>query len=208
MAGKLGAQGARPRRAPRGEPRAATGADKCRRVRAVAAGGRPAREWMRALASGTGDTLAAMTAAGDPHRILGLEPGASQAEIKRAYRRLAKVLHPDSAGERSLPAFLAVQEAYERLTGTKVRTVRAPGSSSTPSGTRGAGASGFREPWRADPARARAAREQSRTRRAGSEGSGSRGTGGAAGPLGSSAGARPQGQRSGSAAWSGGRSST
>ncbi|HJW22698.1 MAG TPA: J domain-containing protein, partial [Candidatus Limnocylindrales bacterium] len=114
----------------------------------------------------------------DPFRVLGLDPGASQAEVKRAYRRLAKALHPDAAGEGALPAFLELQDAYERLTGTKVRTVRAPGptggSGSRSGASRGpgaasestaAGAEGFREPWRADPARARAAREQARARR-------------------------------------------
>ena len=35
----------------------------------------------------------------DPHRTLGLEPGATQAEIKRAYRHLAKQYHPDSGGD-------------------------------------------------------------------------------------------------------------
>ena len=45
----------------------------------------------------------AMTAI-DPYRTLGLTPGASQAEIKRAYRHLAKLYHPDSAGERALAA--------------------------------------------------------------------------------------------------------
>jgi len=128
-----------------------------------------------------------MATARDPHAVLGLEPGASQAEIKRAYRRLAKVLHPDFAGEQSLPAFLAVQEAYERLTGTRVRTIRPQGSgpASAPSGARGS--SGFREPWRADPDRARAAREQARARRAGAAagdgrqpGSGPRASGGGA----------------------------
>jgi len=120
-----------------------------------------------------------MTAASDPYSILGLEPGASQAEIKRAYRRLAKTLHPDFAGERALPAFLAVQDAYERLTGTKVRTVRPPGAAAgaaRASGDGGAGAGAFREPWRADPARARAAREQARTRR-GAAGAGMAGPG-------------------------------
>ncbi|MBI3750596.1 MAG: DnaJ domain-containing protein [Chloroflexi bacterium] len=114
-----------------------------------------------------------MTAAMDPHSVLGLQPGASQAEIKRAYRRLAKALHPDSAGERSLPAFLAVQDAYERLTGTKVRTVRPTGPPAAPAASGGP----FREPWRADPARARAAREQARTRSRGTPGTGP-GTGG------------------------------
>src|SRR4029078_3969860 len=86
---------------------------------------------------------------------------------KRAYRRLAKVLHPDFAGEQSLPAFLAVQEAYERLTGTRVRTIRPPGSGAASASSGARGSSGFREPWRADPDRARAAREQARARRAG-----------------------------------------
>lgn len=31
----------------------------------------------------------------DPHKVLGVEPGASQEEIKRAYRRKAKEYHPD-----------------------------------------------------------------------------------------------------------------
>ena len=51
----------------------------------------------------------------DPLRTLGLAPGASQDEIRRAYRRLAKANHPDSAGEAALPRFLAIQAAYEML---------------------------------------------------------------------------------------------
>ena len=35
----------------------------------------------------------------DPYRTLGLARGASIDEIKRAYRRLAKIHHPDAAGE-------------------------------------------------------------------------------------------------------------
>ena len=31
----------------------------------------------------------------DPYRVLGLEPGASDEEVKRAYRALAKKYHPD-----------------------------------------------------------------------------------------------------------------
>jgi len=29
------------------------------------------------------------------YEILGLEPGASQAQVKRAYRQLVKIWHPD-----------------------------------------------------------------------------------------------------------------
>ena len=52
----------------------------------------------------------------DPYRTLGLAPGASLDDIRRAYRRLAKANHPDSAGEAALPRFLAIQAAYEMLT--------------------------------------------------------------------------------------------
>ena len=31
----------------------------------------------------------------DPYRVLGLEPGASEEDVKRAYRQLAKKYHPD-----------------------------------------------------------------------------------------------------------------
>ena len=34
----------------------------------------------------------------DPYRVLGLEPGASDDEVKAAYRRLAKKYHPDVNG--------------------------------------------------------------------------------------------------------------
>jgi DnaJ domain len=85
---------------------------------------------------------------GDPYRILGLEPGASMAEVKRAYRQLAKAFHPDSAGPSALPRFLAIHAAYEQLlTGRTLPGRVAPAPAS-------------REPWRADPARARAARDR------------------------------------------------
>jgi curved DNA-binding protein CbpA len=110
---------------------------------------------------------------GDPYRVLGLEPGAPMADVKRAYRRLAKAYHPDSAGESALPRFLAIHEAYERLL---------TGRSRAGSGPRAAPPGPTAEPWRADPERARAARERARTGRA-STGSRS-GTGG--GPAGRS----------------------
>src|SRR3954471_22044135 len=81
---------------------------------------------------------------GDPHVTLGVPVGASQAEIKAAYRRLAKAFHPDTAGEAAVPRFLAIQAAYETLTGTTVP---------------GARRAGPRESWRADPERARRTRE-------------------------------------------------
>src|SRR6185369_12878330 len=91
----------------------------------------------------------------DPYRTLELQPGASQADIKRAYRRLAKVYHPDSAGPTALPRFLAIQQAYEQLATSRARTVRGRGSAprSAPPPA---------EPWRADPDRAQRAREAAR----------------------------------------------
>jgi hypothetical protein len=87
----------------------------------------------------------------DAYRTLGLPPGASADDIRRAYRRLAKANHPDSAGEKALPRFLAIQAAYESLTGiagTRWTGARAAGSRSAP-----------RDQWRADPERARATRD-------------------------------------------------
>jgi hypothetical protein len=52
----------------------------------------------------------------DPYRTLELPRDATLDEVKAAYRRLAKRYHPDSAGERAVPHFLAVQAAYEALT--------------------------------------------------------------------------------------------
>ncbi|MCJ7711695.1 MAG: DnaJ domain-containing protein [Chloroflexi bacterium] len=81
--------------------------------------------------------------------MLGLDPTASLAEVKAAYRRLAKANHPDAAGEAALPRFLAIQAAYERLIGpTPGRTRRAGGTGPGPARPRAA--------WEADPARSNA----------------------------------------------------
>lgn len=112
----------------------------------------------------------------DPYRTLGLESGASSAEVKRAYRRLAKAFHPDSAGEQAIPRFLAIQAAYEQI-----RTGRVVlGGSRAARASAAATHTAPGEPWRADPDRARAARE--RARRAGTgTGPGMRGSGGTTG---------------------------
>ncbi|HEY4554912.1 MAG TPA: DnaJ domain-containing protein, partial [Lysobacter sp.] len=52
----------------------------------------------------------------DYYQTLGLEPGAGDAEIKTAYRRLARKYHPDVSKEPSAEdKFKAVNEAYEAL---------------------------------------------------------------------------------------------
>src|SRR4051812_29417557 len=89
-----------------------------------------------------------MATPGDPFRTLGVPPGASLNEIKSAYRRLAKQYHPDTAGERALPRFLAIQAAYERL-------VDGEGRLRPPSG----------DPSRPAPNRPRASRDAWRARR-------------------------------------------
>jgi hypothetical protein len=132
----------------------------------------------------------------DPYRTLGLEAGASTAEVKRAYRRLAKAFHPDSAGEAALPRFLAIHEAYEAIkTGRPMGATRAGPRPAEPAA--GAPAS---EPWRADPARARAARERARSGRGGrTGGAGSKsrasGTSGTSGTAGSSGTSSSRGRR-------------
>ena len=99
-----------------------------------------------------------MTSHGDPYRTLGVASGASLNEIKSAYRRLAKKYHPDTAGERALPRFLAIQAAYEGLVDGEGRLRR----DVKPAGT---------DPERAAPGRAPASRDAWRARRSGSGGS-------------------------------------
>ncbi|MBY5324730.1 J domain-containing protein [Rhizobium leguminosarum] len=49
----------------------------------------------------------------DPYDILGVERDADEAQLKAAYRRLAKVAHPDSGGDSE--AFANLQKAYGLL---------------------------------------------------------------------------------------------
>ena len=53
----------------------------------------------------------------DPYEVLGIRQDASSAEISRAYRRLARELHPDSrpAGTGAADQFRAATAAYELL---------------------------------------------------------------------------------------------
>ncbi len=52
-----------------------------------------------------------------PHHVLGVAPTASMAEIKNAYRRLAKRYHPDLNGQdpMAVKRFRDVNEAYRLL---------------------------------------------------------------------------------------------
>lgn len=52
-------------------------------------------------------------AAPSPYEVLGVDPAASDAELRKAYRRLLRRTHPDTGGD---PArFRAVQEAWARV---------------------------------------------------------------------------------------------
>lgn len=56
----------------------------------------------------------------EAYSILGLKPGASQAEVKQAYRKLVKTWHPDRFGDRKLKLeaeekIKLINEAYNQL---------------------------------------------------------------------------------------------
>ncbi|CAH1997493.1 unnamed protein product [Acanthoscelides obtectus] len=56
----------------------------------------------------------------DPYEILGISMGSSQAEIKKAYRRLSLILHPDkdTGNEKE---FMKLSKAYQALTDEEAR---------------------------------------------------------------------------------------
>jgi len=54
----------------------------------------------------------------DPHKVLGVAPGASLQEIRNAYRRQAKVYHPDAGGDEWM--FRILNQAYEYLCESRV----------------------------------------------------------------------------------------
>jgi curved DNA-binding protein CbpA len=56
-----------------------------------------------------------MTSLRDPYIVLGVPRQASGEEIARAYRRAARISHPDSGGAGSSERFRAVSDAYDVL---------------------------------------------------------------------------------------------
>lgn len=56
----------------------------------------------------------------DPYRVLGLTRGATPDQIRAAYRRLARAVHPDvSKAPDAAARFAALADAYEQLTDPK-----------------------------------------------------------------------------------------
>jgi hypothetical protein len=84
----------------------------------------------------------------DPYALLGVAPGASERELARAYRRLAKRWHPDYAGDAGARRMAELNQAYElaRLERRAPRR-RGPGMATARRRRRPAG-SWLREPIR------------------------------------------------------------
>lgn len=53
----------------------------------------------------------------EAYAILGLENGATQEQVKQAYRKIGKKIHPDATGINTNRLMQKVNEAYEKLTG-------------------------------------------------------------------------------------------
>jgi DnaJ-domain-containing protein 1 len=68
----------------------------------------------RADQSHTKPTVPEEAVASDPYQRLGLLPGASSAEVKRAWRTRSRQAHPDAPGGEA-EDFMSLKSAYEQI---------------------------------------------------------------------------------------------
>jgi hypothetical protein len=79
----------------------------------------------------------------DPHVVLGIRPGADMAEVRSAWRRLARENHPDLLGDDPEVAILAtrrmaeINQAYQALRDQAIRAGRTAGSATGGGAARG-----------------------------------------------------------------------
>ncbi len=52
---------------------------------------------------------------GNPYAVLGIAPGASAADVRRAYLRRARLLHPDVAGAEATGQMAELNHARDEL---------------------------------------------------------------------------------------------
>ncbi len=81
----------------------------------------------------------------DYYETLGVSRDASGEEIKKAYRKLARKLHPDVAGPDGAEQFKAVNEAYDVLSNEEQRRLYDMGGTDALGGGAGAGFSPFQD---------------------------------------------------------------
>jgi molecular chaperone DnaJ len=61
---------------------------------------------------------------GDPYAVLGLAPGATAADVRRAYLRRARLVHPDVAGPAATTRMAELNHARDEI----LARLPAPGS--------------------------------------------------------------------------------
>ena len=100
-----------PRQEQRRRARQQTSRERVRQARERVGGrrGRQRRQRANAVQQQSGPSV------GEASQILGVEPGADESTVKKAYRERIKEVHPDADGGDE-EEFKRVQEAYERLT--------------------------------------------------------------------------------------------